>query len=166
MRKESGKLVRDLLFRRLGEVAPDFKRSSEYDIKGHTWTFARRVGDLRQALVYQQHKYDDAFTIELAWSCTLDDPFGASFGEPDKALQPRGCRFRLGRFWEPQKDVWWFVVESQYAKGILSALRNAVVPERADLDAAIQREVGDAVARIQQHALPYFERVAREVACA
>ncbi len=56
MRKELGKPTRDYFFARLAEVAPDFQRCSAYDIKGFTWSFVRRQGDLYRWLWFQGHK--------------------------------------------------------------------------------------------------------------
>ena len=159
MRKEFGKPTRDLFFGRLKEIAPDFVKSSEHDIKGFTWTVARRIGDLRQAITFQRHKYDDAFTVEISWSCLHDNPVEAKFGEPSDAFTPRGLRFRLGRFWEPQKDVWWYVAEPQFGLG-LSHLLKTFVPA-PDPEQAIHAAVADAMNRIEQHALPYLDRVAQ-----
>jgi hypothetical protein len=46
------------------------------------WTFTRQIGDVRQAIAFQRHKYDDAFTVEVAWSC-IDNPFAAPWGGPN-----------------------------------------------------------------------------------
>ena len=156
MRKELGKPTRDLFFGQLKEIAPDFARSSEYDIKGFSWTVSRRIGDLRQAITFQSHKYDDAFTVEIWWTCTQGNPFERTLGDPSDAFTPRGVRFRLGRFWEPQKDVWWHVAEPTFGRSLLS-----VFHPQPDPETAIHVAVSDAVNRIQQHALPYFDRVAQ-----
>ena len=155
VRKELGKPTRELFFSRLAEIAPDFKRTSQHDMKGFTWTFTRRIGDLRQSITFQRHKYDDAFTIEISWSCTNDSPFEATLKDPSAPFEQSGVRFRLGRFWESQKDVWWYVAEPNFGRSLLSVFRPASDPK-----AAIDAAVADAIHRIQEHALPYFDRVA------
>ena len=108
-----------------------------------------------QSITFQRHKYDDAFTIEISWSCTNDSPFEATLRDPSAPFELSGVRFRLGRFWEPQKDVWWYVAEPNFGRSLLSVFRPASDPK-----AAIDAAVTDAIQRIQEHALPYFDRVA------
>jgi hypothetical protein len=163
LRKEIGTPTRQLFFARLADIAPDFKRSSRYDVRGFTWMFARKERDLRQVLWFQRHRYRDAFTVELAWSCVLDNASEAPFGDPSSPFTRDGCRFRLGRFWEPQKDVWWDVGASRLNRA-LTTIGALVGFRSSDSEAApstVKRAVDDASAKIVAYALPYFESVAR-----
>lgn len=165
MRKELGKPTRDHFFARLAEIAPDFQKCSEYDIKGFTWSFLRQDASLYQWLCFQRHKYDDAFTVELAWSLQKQDPAIPPFRDPTEPFTSKGARFRLGAFWNNGGDYWWYVADPP--PGILDQspedyLKSLASPPKVDLATALPRihqTVDDAVARIQEHALPYFERV-------
>lgn len=165
MRKELGKPTRQIFFSRLVEVAPDFRRDSSRDIKGFTWSFLRRAGDLRQWLWFQRHTYDDAFTVELSWSCVSDEPASPRLGRPDDAFTEQGCRFRLGAFWNPGGDHWWHVADRP--PSVLDIPPDQSVDALLDrppvnLELALPRvrlAVEDAIGRIREHAIPYFDRV-------
>ena len=167
MRKELGKPTREYFFGRLAEVAPDFQRCSTHDIKGFTWSFLRQQRDLHQWLWFQRHKYDDAFTVELSWSCAIKEPTRPPFRNSSDAFTPEGARFRLGAFWNSGGDYWWYVADppprfsevtpEEYINRLLTP------PPEVDLGKALPKlreTVDDAIGRIQEHALPYFNRVA------
>ena len=159
MRKELGKPTRDLFFRRIKEIAPEFLRVSTYDIKGFTWSFLRREGNLRQWLTFQRHKYEDAFTVGLSWSCLDDNPTLPRWGSPADPPVPGGCQFRLGHFWDPKHDKWWHIVKPEDdAFGMMFPLGDS---QMAAALVEVPRQVEDAITGIEQHALPYFEMVAR-----
>jgi hypothetical protein len=165
MRKELGKPTRASFARRLRSLAPDFDPAPDYAHDGVVWPFIRRREALVQCVWYQQHKYEDSFTVELSWSRRFLDPAEVPFGSPGDPFRPEGCRFRLGAFWAPIGDHWWPVADgppdilTMPPEEYLRALEN---PPPVDLDAqmpAISRAVDDAVGRIEEFALPYFDRV-------
>lgn len=165
MRKELGRPTRELFFARLAEAAPDFHRDSSRDIKGFTWSFLRRAGTLREWLWFQRHKYDDAFTVELSWSCLTDEPTRPRTGRPDDGFTEEGCRFRLGAFWKQGGDHWWYLMDPPPSILEMSPEKYVeLLLERppADLAQALPRvhmAVDDAIGRIREYALPYFDRV-------
>ncbi len=166
MRKELGKPTREYFFARLADVAPEFERCSTHDIKGFIWSFVRQQRDLYQWLWFQRHKYDDAFTVELSWSCLTKDPARAPSKSPADAFTPEGARFRLGAFWNSGGDYWWYVADPP--PGMLEVspeeyINRLLRPPEIDLTKALPRvhaAVDDAIARIREYALPYFGRVA------
>jgi hypothetical protein len=122
-------------------------------------------GQLMQCLWYQPHKHDDAFTVELSWSQRFQDPAEVPFGSPEDPFRPEGLRFRLGAFWEPGGDYWWRVADgppdilTTPPEELLRTLQN---PTPVDVDAQmprIARAVDDAIARVEEFALAYFDRV-------
>jgi hypothetical protein len=167
MRKQLGKPTRELFFSRLRYVAPDFHRCSTHDIKGFTWTFLRQQARLRQWLRFQRHKYDDAFTVELAWSCMFDNPTSPPLGGPDAPFTPNGCRFRLGAFWDTRGDFWWRLVDPPVrtvgtsSEDYVHDLFDQPVIDMDKATARVRPAVEDAIRRIQELALPYFERVSQ-----
>ncbi len=166
MRKELGKPTREYFFRRLAEIAPDFHRCGTHDIKGFTWSFLHQEQELHQWLWFQRHKYDDAFTVELSWSCLTKDPARAPSKNPADVFTPEGARFRLGAFWNSGGDYWWYVADRP--PGIMDVspdeyIQSLLTPGKVDLSKALPQlraAVDDSIARIREHALPYFGRVA------
>lgn len=160
----AGKGTSDLFFRRLREVAPDFERAGSLDIPGCTWTFMRRKDRLRQWLWYQQKSRDDAFLVELSWSCEVDDPTVAPIGGPSTPFTARGCRFRLGQFTRPGVDTWWPVgVGPPGPIETFARLLDGRPDVRVDVSSylpAIGVAVEAVIEDIEGHALPYFARVA------
>jgi len=165
MRKELGTPARALFSRRLREVAPDFEPRPEYGLPGFTWPFIRVSAPVMQCIWYQQHKRNDSFTLELSWSQRAQDPATVRLGGPQDSFQPEGCRFRLGAFWQSGGDFWWAVADglpdllTTPTSDFLRVLEN---PSPVDLDAPMPRisqAVQDAVDRVQEFALPYFDRV-------
>ncbi|MDX2110343.1 MAG: hypothetical protein SFY80_08900 [Verrucomicrobiota bacterium] len=169
MRKELGKPTRELFFRRLGEVAPKFQRCGIYDIKGFTWSFLNQDKNLYQWICFQRHKYENAFTIELAWRLSAGDPCEVVFDAPTKSFSHKGNRFRLGGLWGNQRDYWWYVTDPLPDISTASMedyLQMCIAPPEIDIEKALPRihaVVDDAISRIQNHALPYFEKVSEWV---
>ena len=167
MRKELGKPTREYFFARLAEIAPDFQRCSTYDIKGFTWSFLRRQNDLYQWLWFQRHMYDDAFTVELSWSCLTEEPTRPPIRDPSDAFTPEGARFRLGRFWNSGGDYWWYIADPPPSISEVTPEEyvNRLLAPRPEVDLGkvmpkLRATVDDVIVRIQEHALPYFNRVA------
>lgn len=165
MRSALGRPTRERFFAGLREAAPGFVRTSKYDIKGFTWSFRRRRGKLRQWLWFQQHKYDDAFTVELSWSLLEDEPTRPGFGGPADPFRPEGYRFRLGAFLGAGGDRWWHVADPvPTARSVEQLLASLAAAQEVDVAAArprIEAAVADALGVVRGHALPYFERVAQ-----
>ena len=95
-------------------------------------------------------------------SQVVDAPTGPPFGSPQDPFRPNGCRFRLGAFWSPGGDYWWYVADqpsplSELVRGLLA--RPAIDVEKQM--PRIRAVVEDAVGRVKEHALPYFARVAQ-----
>lgn len=165
MRKELGETTRELFFLRLGEVAPEFHPCSTYDVKGFTWSFLHREGPLSQWIWFQRHRTENAFTVEISWSCLSENPTHPPFGRPTDPFSPAGCRFRLGAFWEKGGDFWWHVTEpsaslfdlspEEFSKSLLQPPVINLEKELPRIRAAIE----DCVSRIHDHALPYFRQV-------
>ncbi len=166
MRKELGKPTREYFFARLTDVAPEFQRCNTCDIKGFTWSLLRQERNLCQWIWFQRHKYDDAFTVELSWSCLTKEPQRPPHKNPADPFGPEGARFRLGAFWNNGGDYWWYVADPPPAMSDLSPeeyVRRLLMPAEVDLSQALPRvraAVDDAISRVQEHALPYFGRVA------
>lgn len=166
MRKELGKPTRELFFAMVGDVAPEFGRCSAHDIRGFTWWLCRQRGNLRQWLSFQQHRYDNAFTVEISWSSVFEDPTRPPLGTPEDPFTPCGCRMRLGAFWNKGGDFWWHLTDPP--PGLLDVspeeyLQAWAAPSAVDLVTTLPRvraAVEDAVERIREYAVPYFERVA------
>ena len=163
MRSALGKPTRELFFKGLREAAPDFVRTSTYDIKGFTWSFLRRRGALRQWLWFQRHKHEDAFTVEVSWSLVFDEPSQPGFGGPEDPFRPEGYRFRLGAFLGAGADRWWHVAApAPRAQSVEQILASLAASQQVDVAAAMPRieaAVADALGHVRAHALPYFDRV-------
>lgn len=125
---------------------------------------------LRFFLVLQVHRSEDRFTIEVAWSGNGAWPEG-HVPLPDAPLldHPSGeVRFRIGLLWKPQPDHWWelvpgrVVAESPPAPRDPEAIWRAItnpLPVEVALG-AVPAAVDDAIARVRDFVVPYFEQVA------
>lgn len=166
MDKTIGKAVRDPLFAWI--FGNGFTRSSRHDSPGLTWGFVRENGRRREWIVFQRHKFNNSFTLEIAWT---NDPqieayYRLPFGSPNEEPPVSGCRFRLGAFWAPE-DYWWVVAEPSLpefpeAMDVEESLEVFMNPKYADLEESLPRIrecVADASRKLEEYAFPYFQKI-------
>jgi hypothetical protein len=145
VRKEIGHRVRQLMFAGIPETLPGFAPSKEGGIPGHYWVFSQADATGRiWYLAYQQHWYEDWFTLELAWSSEGKLPSHCPDGDPDTFPKMESGRFRVGRFWTPE-DVWWQVAPAVHASSIEETLGR------------VEANVEDALRKLHDHVRPWLE---------
>jgi hypothetical protein len=131
------------------------------------WTF-QLAPNLTYFVNLQVATSRNTFTIELAWSCDSEFPFGLGV-QMDPTL-PRG-RVRLPRLWAetPKRVDEWSVVPAR-TPGERKAFRNELrrndftqVLRPVDLSAMsvhLGELVDDSVQRLVAHGIPFFQKVA------
>lgn len=122
---------------------------------------------------------EDRFTIECAWSLT--DTFPILGQQCPRAWPERGISpdepvdgqfsFRMGQLWQPGDCWWWLVPEQEwiarlerFTAAVIAQDYSAVVramedPPLEQAMANVQPMVDDAVSRIVNEAMPYFETI-------
>lgn len=137
---------------------PRFHKEAAREIPpGWTLYASRPNSSLTFYIIFHIHQYQNDFTCELAWStCNTVPPHGGR--HPNDCPKNGGLSFRIGQLFEPVvSDHWWKVPGS-------------ILPQEMNLPATghpmqlakeiIIEQVENAVATIQQFAVPYFEKVA------
>jgi hypothetical protein len=123
----------------------------------------------RLYLMLQLHRQEDSFTIEIGWSLKGRWPEAAVLPDtPPEASESGEARFRVGLLWSGNPDFWWDLVPRPSAVPLEEALKDyeAFVEgfkKRPDVSEGlgnVEPLVEDAFARLRQHALPYFKKVA------
>jgi hypothetical protein len=158
MRKELVKAVKIAFDARISKMLSQFQEVTEgEEVPPQTVLYCWKVdASLWFYLFLQFHRNEDWFTIEAAWTRLgkwPDSPLGR---EPELHSQDGQVRFRLGKLWEPRKDVWWELAPRPHFVTVLEAFYHP------PLEKALQRVeslVDDAIGHIQRDGIPYFERV-------
>lgn len=146
MNTRLAKAVQAEFGKRLHEELPRFAEVSDEETAAQCQLYAWHIaGSLRAYLMLQVHRSDDSFTVEVAW--TRHRRWPATFLRTPSSLYetPEGgdMRFRLSRLWGAT-DHWWQVGS----------------------DAAVANAVRDALRRVVEHALPFFEKIATSLGVA
>jgi hypothetical protein len=172
------KKLRKCFERRLAEEMPQFTPIQGNDIPAGDRLYEWKMGERFSAFIFLAiAPSSDRFTLEAAWS--LNGRFPAyhlcmlPVDIPERGIvkdkpKDNAFRFRLGMLWSPHKDFWWAVSDqpANQAAAALALLQDPNYP--FDLLSTKSTEdftaecVEDAIARIRQYAVPYFEDAARE----
>lgn len=107
----------------------------------------------------QCHRFEDWFTLELAWSDAGRWPANAPIPASPEDRPPSGeLRFRAGYLWkENNRDVWWQFAPRQ---DIHSTLAQDIPV--AELLPKVDVLVDDALNHVRDDVIPYFDRLASE----
>jgi hypothetical protein len=142
---------------------PNFRRKSGEVLPPGTHLYERRVDEcgLSLFLVLLLSPKDDRFTIELGWGKGGVFPQNIQIG-PEKATDS-GVSFRLASLWlGAGRDHWWWLGRERTLEEIGAGISDGTLEEKA---ARIDSQVTDAVQRLKELALPYFENVLSEKRC-
>ena len=105
MKSAVGKQVRARLFPQIEDVLRGFERLKDPSFSRELWVWMKRDESLREWIWYQQDRYEDSFTLELAWSSTVANPFEVRSVWPvPQPFSPAGQRLRLGALFTPNMD--------------------------------------------------------------
>lgn len=162
MRREVGKAVRRHFNDVIGRCLSCFVEMRDVEIPDGDRVYAwQLVPDLAFYLaLIIDHRWD-AFTIEVAWSRDAKWPAYALLGMPTDHADMM-ARLRIASLWGSKRDFWWHLSrefsldEIEEATRTLSDLNEPlelVLPR-------VEPMVDDAVSRIIDFALPYFEQTA------
>lgn len=131
-------------------------------------------------LVISTQTMGDAFTIECAYSSKgrfpstlpLMHPFDIPKSGIIKSIPLNGeFRFRLGDLFNPENDFWWWVCPNPSFEEISEWVKQPVTEETlfmpqkiSDQEAmeSIEPLVRDAVDKIKNYAIPYFEKIIKK----
>jgi hypothetical protein len=172
MRSPLGKQVRRRFARLMRESLPQFTEIEMDGVPQGCKLYASRTGS--DLTFYIQltinHKYD-CFTIEVVWSekGVYPDVCGVA------RLGDQPCdgtlAFRIGNFWNPKRDHWWWIgrdfFEDVTQEELLHAFQSGsdwMAPVEEVLP-QVDVQVDDAISKILEYAVPYFKRIAAEHGC-
>ncbi len=168
MRKEYGKALRKLFAEQMRETMPQFeavKVQSMYFWPGDRafrWAAGRNL--TFWIVLSPDKKGREEFTLLVGWSrrgrypelSVIPCPEGPSPERKEFASQE--YLTRLPSLWT-DRDVWW-VVERLRVPRSISELQASLKPISAEAaTAAVAPRVREAIAELQEHALPYFEEL-------
>jgi hypothetical protein len=178
VRSKLGKAVRDNFRKQLGERFPAFKEIRGAEVPPGWSLFGfEDAPDLAFFIVLAIFTKEDRFTIEGAW--TRNGRFPAFVGLlfprdlPDTNIrrdQDRNgdFRFRLGYLWQPEDYTWDLVPRISWEQSIREQnefLETGTIPPEPSLTEAMGKVdpmVKDAIDKIEQHLLAYFDQIAVE----
>ncbi|MGD9723618.1 MAG: hypothetical protein AB7O59_19955 [Pirellulales bacterium] len=167
MRSDYGKLLRREFEQELLAALPQFTRSNETQIppgcRLYEWLMSKEL----TAYLLLVPSDSEHFTIEVGW--TRGGPFPFALFMPE-VIQQGSFRCRLSRMWNPPSEYWWKVTSQRTVKDMtLEEIGRFDMdflnppPKMTDADREVLRAaVDDAIQKIQQYAIPYFEQVAQE----
>jgi hypothetical protein len=177
MRRKLAKVVRSRFKRQLGLRLPGFVEDPAAIAPPGWPVYALDFApNLTFYIVLAVHSMRDSFTAEGAWSHNGRFPSDAGLlwprSFPEVGVRqdtPRdgGFRFRLTNLWQPRDD-WWDLIARKSSvereKEDEMSLEAGVIPAAPSLEEALSRisTVIDAIGRIEQYLLPYFDEVAAE----
>jgi hypothetical protein len=148
---------------RLKREVPQFQRDTTQAIPpGWTLFSYRPSGRLALYILLHAHSYRDDFTFELGWSekNTLP-PAGGS--RPTDKPKDGGLSFRIGHLLQsPCEDLWWRLGRPPALDDFLRNLPDD--PEDTKLS-RVGAQVQDAMQKLVNHGLPYFEKIGAEHGC-
>lgn len=126
------------------------------------------------------HQMHDCFTVECAWSRTGEFPTSGRIQRPRawperniEADDVSGCQFgfRLGYLWQPRDHWWWLVPEADVKARSNKHMRSVIAqdwrtveetledPPIEEAMANVRPMVDDAIQKIIDYAIPYFEAI-------
>jgi hypothetical protein len=107
----------------------------------------------------QFHRFEDWFTLEVGWSDQGKWPASAPIPQSESERPASGeLRFRIGYLWKKtDRDHWWEFAPRHDVHNVLApdVPTEDILPKAESL-------VRDAVGRVRDRAVPYFELVASE----
>jgi hypothetical protein len=168
------KVVHEEIAKRMMVEYPHFslnRERSDSNLRVYEWNCARH---LRFKLAFRTVRdgFGERFTIEVGWTNTptgfLPNP-GIVLPRLDET--EKGIRFRLAYFWEEPSSEdrsWWNLSPEQSLSDQIKRLQklaSGVSPDKSSVDKAhISNLVDDAMAKIKQYCIPYFDEVRQLIA--
>lgn len=165
MKAKLSKHVRRELMRLLAERAPQFRtRANPWkDSDLYVWPISDSLACFL-FLFFWPGK--DCFNIELAWSCQGEFPWNLIGRTVNDEPVQGELRFRIADLWRDdlRNDEWWRLSAEpclgELAKSI--ATRSGIpVKQMKNETAALDRLIEDAVDKVCEYAVPYFDRIAK-----
>lgn len=182
MRQELADYSMQVFSKMLAARLPDFRATEDTRLPGNAALWEQKVRtNLSFYVLLQLHDTLDEFTVEVGWSTHGSYPLAVSCRLPRdipelglKRAEPQGGQFRarLAKFWSSKsQDPWWQVSPDEDMKAyqrrfadyragkVASPVRK---PPTFDESAPIIRElIADAIGKLEQYAVPFFEEAAR-----
>lgn len=150
---------------------PGFERVDQVALPDECELYERRVTS--KFLLYvmlQYHDNEDSFTIEIGWTLNGFFPEHLPMPRPPFEDAPTGdMLFRLGRLWEPTRDHWWHLAPVAYEVPLEEALKDydrflhdsfLNRPSVKELLPRVKPLVRDAVSKLLEYGMPYFQKIA------
>jgi hypothetical protein len=167
MRSDYGKLLRSAFEQKLLAALPQFTRSNETQIPPGCRLYEWLISTQLTAYLLLVPSDSEHFTIEIGW--THGGPFPFALFIP-QVIRHGSFRCRLSRMWNPPCDYWWKVTAQRTVKDMtLEEIGRFDTdflnppPKMTDADREVLRTaVDDAIQKIKQYAIPYFEQVAQD----
>jgi hypothetical protein len=170
MRAALATAVRKAFERKLKDELPQFRRVEGLAVPDVCRVYEWKVTEpFRLYLMLQLHRQEDSFTLEIGWSLNGRWPEHSSFPDtlPDVSSFSE-VTFRIGLLWSRSPDFWWDLAPRPSSVPLEEALKDyeAFVegfkkrPDVSEGLAKVEPLVEDAFARLRQHALPYFKKIA------
>jgi hypothetical protein len=170
VRSKLGKAVRKRFRQQLCQRFPGLKEIRGAEVPPGWLVFGVEVApDLTFYVVLVPYRQQDRFTLEGAWTRNCRFPISVGLLEPKDSLvpclyrdEPRNgdFRFRVARLWQGQEFEWDLAPQPSLADELLKFGR---LPEQPPIEEALSRvdaTVYDALERIDQYLVPYFDQVA------
>jgi hypothetical protein len=158
--------------RRIQEQMPQFRRLTDVelpdDCRAYAWPAER---GLCFHLLLQPHSSEDSFTLEIGFSRNATWPVYVSPPVSAKeAASASETRFRIGLLWSDNPDYWWDLAPRPSAVPLEDALADYGAflqsfrrPPVSEILSNVEPAVSDALLKIREHAVPYFEEIAKSV---
>jgi hypothetical protein len=180
VRSKLGKAVRDRFRKQMSLRFPGFKETRGAEVPAGWQVFGLEVApDMAFYVVLAIFPKEDRFAFEGAW--TRNGRFPAYVGLlnpkgfPDAAVRRDEAhsgdfRFRLANLWQPRDHSWDLVPPpslQEFMRQQNEMIRHGKLPEEPPIEEALGKVdalVDDALAKIDEYLLPYFDQVAVESA--
>ncbi|HEX2972377.1 MAG TPA: hypothetical protein VHP11_08585 [Tepidisphaeraceae bacterium] len=180
VRRELGKAVRDRFRKQMGLRFSGFKEDRGAEVPTGWQVFGLEIAsDLAVYIILAIFPGEDRFTIEGAW--TRNGRFPADvrllwpkeYPEADVRRDDAyngDFRFRLATLWQPRDRSWDLVPPpslQEFIRQQNEMIRHGKLPEEPPIEEALGKVdvlVDDAMAKIDEYLLPYFDQIAVESA--
>ena len=164
MRRELGKELRKVFSAYLQQQYPDFQLCKKYKDTDGSVLFEYKAGTLPRLflLLFIPNKpLCDKFTIECIVVSDDSSPLSAAHTFDPKIEAATAYNFRIPRLWEGRMDHWWELSpDMDYSKitDAMELLNTKDEPIELGL-ARIEPQVQDAIVKIGEYVVPYFEKM-------
>lgn len=158
MRSRLAKTVRQRFALRISQELPDFVLNQTEVVPSGCVLYERKTPTLTFYILLLLAPKDDRFTIEVGWSEKGKLPT-YNWGRPNDPPREGGIMFRMWCLWNTgNEDLWWRFEPEVKLEDIANWVPQ---PIEAALE-LVDTQVDDAIQKLLEFGIPYFERVAAE----